>query len=170
MKTKHVFESRIISDSMRPLIRKGDLTIAEPCKKPKIGDIVLFKLDKEMIIGNKKTRYITHRLVGMKKARNKNILLEKGDSALCCNMLPEKCAVGRITAIKNKERTIDLHKGVWKFYTKAMKITSIAEHNIFNSLMPLTSRMPKIINKAMLKSMYIIKIMQYKTACLLDHK
>lgn len=95
---------RVISDSMRPVITRGDRVMVEKTDagKYRLGDIVVFR---------KNGLLVTHRIIGKREYQGRYYFLEKGDADLQTNLLPIEDIIGRVNSIKKAKRTIRTTSG-----------------------------------------------------------
>ena len=90
---------KVISDSMRPLVQRGDRVLVEKAfpDKVRFGDIAVFRRNGQLII---------HRVLGKREFIGKHHFLEKGDAILHTSLVPANNIIGRVSVIKNSDRTI----------------------------------------------------------------
>ncbi len=103
----------ILSSSMNPTIKRGDLLIYEKKKNDDlnnlpIGTIIIYKLDKETIV---------HRIVGIYKEKNQVYYITKGDSN---------------NQADNKLVSTNQIKGIYKYHFKYLGYPSVILYKYFN--------------------------------------
>lgn len=97
------FRLRVISDSMRPLLRRGDEVIAEPIEPKALrwGDIAVIRRGAELI---------THRLI----ATDSGGWYLRGDDAIWVDeVVTAQEIVGHVIAIERAAQPIDLRRSPW---------------------------------------------------------
>ncbi len=108
---------KVASDSMYPLIGKGDQILVERStwKQVRFADIIVFRRNEQLV---------THRVLGKRKFNNERYFLEKGDAILESSLIPEGTLVGRVAAIKNSQRLIHPISGLGRLLQLALAGTS----------------------------------------------
>ncbi len=97
------FRLQVISDSMWPLLRRGDAVIAEPIEPTALrrGDIAVIRRGAELI---------THRLI----ATDSGGWYLRGDAAIWVDeVVTAQAIVGRVRAIERATQPIDLRRPPW---------------------------------------------------------
>ena len=90
-------------NSMFPCLRKGDISIVEPCNISDLlpGDIIVFKIDK---------KFIAHRLLKMIQTDNCTKLICKGDSCYKRDQaIDSNDLVGRISGFERGEKKVNFN-------------------------------------------------------------
>ena len=84
---------RVISDSMHPVIVRGNQVLVEitTINKVGFGDIIVFK---------KNGLLVTHRMLGKHRHKGEYYIQEKGDATLRTSLIPAKDIVGRVSRIR----------------------------------------------------------------------
>lgn len=94
-------------NSMQPLIYEGMEVAVKFCypKQISIGDIIAFERGKDTVV---------HRVIGRSKVDKIKVLIEKGDNNPNLGRLPEFNIMGKVIALKTKDKTIDITGHFWK--------------------------------------------------------
>ena len=87
----------VISDSMRPMITRGERVLVErvPPEKIRFGDIVVYKSNSILV---------THRVLGKHRQKGICYFLEKGDALLQTSLVPADKIIGRVNAVRRQAR------------------------------------------------------------------
>lgn len=87
----------VISDSMRPMITRGEWVLVErvPLEKIRFGDIIVYKSNGMLI---------THRVLGKRRQKDRYYFLEKGDALLQTSLVPGDRIIGKVNAVKRQAR------------------------------------------------------------------
>ena len=102
------FRFRVISGSMAPLIAAGDEIEVERAGADRLrrGDIVLYTTGGV---------FYTHRLLARRRREDATLLVTKGDASLNPDQpWGEEQFLGKVVAIRRKDRKIDLESGKWR--------------------------------------------------------
>ncbi len=107
---------KIISGSMAPMLRPGDIVKVRPLKPKESlqrGDIIVFQQSD----ANDPDLPLTHRLIGRSSAG----WLTKGDSRLLPDalMLPQ-AILGKVIAYQRGQRWVDLETPVWRYLNRTL--------------------------------------------------
>lgn len=91
--------ARVVSNSMYPLIERGDQVLVERAILHKVhfGDIAVFRRNGTLM---------THRVLRKCKFNGEYHFLEKGDATLQSSLVPAKNIIGWVIAIRNSGKTI----------------------------------------------------------------
>jgi signal peptidase I len=91
--------ARVVSNSMYPVIRRGDQVLVERARPDKVrfGDIVVFRQDEKLTV---------HRVIGKRKVGDEYHFQEKGDASLQSSLVPPKGIIGRVVNIRKQDKTI----------------------------------------------------------------
>ncbi len=93
---------KVISSSMEPMFRIGDMIFVETVKDGKIfiGDIIVFK--RKMSEGE----FVTHRVIGKRRINGELCFLEKGDRIDIANWIHEDAILGKVNTVKRNGKII----------------------------------------------------------------
>jgi hypothetical protein len=110
------YKLKIISNSMFPMLRSGDVVIVKP-RKPgesmQRGDIIVFR----QFDADDSGLPLTHRLIGRSSAG----WLTKGDFRLLPDVpLEPQALLGKVIAYQRGERRVDLDHPGWQFANLAL--------------------------------------------------
>jgi signal peptidase I len=96
--------AKVISDSMYPMIKKGYQVLVEKYSSERIrlGDIVTFKRNGHLIV---------HRVLKKYAIAGEGYFLEKGDATLVASRIPAGDIIGRVCAIKNSAKVVQITFG-----------------------------------------------------------
>jgi len=146
MKNKKLIRTDVVSNSMFPIIRAGDIIFAAPCKNPRMGDIVIFKLNKKVISGDRKVGYLVHRVIGTKMIKNKKCFVEKGDHCTPAWGFQDT-PIGKVIKVQHNGHIVNLNERRWKLYNKRMTLLSLLEYKVYTLTDPLFRMLPQNMNK-----------------------
>jgi signal peptidase I len=98
----------VISNSMNPLITRGDQVMVEivPAGKLHFGDIIVFKKDGLLV---------THRMLGKRKHEGDYHSLEKGDALLMTSLVPTGSIIGIVRKIRKLNGKTRNLTGIYRF-------------------------------------------------------
>jgi hypothetical protein len=96
-----------IGQSMRPLIVDGSSLALQFCKpdKIKLGHIIAFRRNKDTVV---------HRVIGFWNQGTQSYFIERGDNNPHCLLIEQESLLGRVIAIKYKNRTLSLKSPLWR--------------------------------------------------------
>ena len=118
---------RVISESMAPLIAAGDEIAVEQAGADRLrrGDIVLYT------VGG---AFHTHRLLARRRHGSATLLVTKGDTSLNPDQpWREEQLLGKVVAIKRRDRTIDLGGGKWRAMNRLLGILAVLQVAAFRA-------------------------------------
>jgi signal peptidase I len=102
---------RVVSDSMLPLIRRGDSVFIQPAtaQEIRVGDIAAFESSGDLII---------HRIVNTQQAKGSIRLLQLSDVELLPSWVKEQAVVGKVVLVRRQQRQIDLRRSIAQWWGK----------------------------------------------------
>lgn len=102
---------RVASDSMLPLIRRGDSVFIQPAtaQEIRVGDIAAFESSGNLII---------HRIVNTQQVTGSIRLLQLSDAELLPGWVKEQAVVGKVVLIRRQQRQIDLRRSIAQWWGK----------------------------------------------------
>lgn len=110
---------RVVSDSMWPVIKKGDQVLVEkvPWDKVRFGDIVVFRRAGNLAV---------HRALGKRQMNGQWYLVEKGDALLWPGLVPAGEVVGRVLSIQSSRNTTNAISGCGRILQLALALQCYA--------------------------------------------
>jgi signal peptidase I len=119
--------SRVISNSMYPVIKRGDRVLVESARSDKVrfGDIIVFK---------KNGKLLTHRALGKRELNGQYHLLEKGDANLVYTFIPAHRVIGRVTVISNSGRNFQTISGTGRLLQLILACISFSSLRLWAAL------------------------------------
>ncbi|HYK85877.1 MAG TPA: S24/S26 family peptidase [Ktedonobacteraceae bacterium] len=102
---------RVASDSMLPLIRRGDSVFIQPAtaQEIRIGDIAAFESSDNLVI---------HRIVSTQQVTGSIRLLQLSDVELLPSWVKEQAVVGKVVLLRRQQRQIDLRHPIAQWWGK----------------------------------------------------
>ncbi len=99
---------RVASNSMFPLLRKGDEVYIQPAQayEIRLGEITAFETSSGLII---------HRIISIQHTPTGIRLLQMSDVELLTSWVKEQAVVGRVISIRRENRQIDLQSSIAKW-------------------------------------------------------
>ena len=84
---------KVISDSMRPLMREGDQVLVESTRQDAVhfGDIVVFERTGQLTV---------HRVIGKRVVGRQMNIIEKGDATLQPSLVPAVSIIGKVLVVR----------------------------------------------------------------------
>lgn len=116
----------VVSDSMRPLMRKGDVVLvrAIPGSDIQVGDVVLLQVGDQMV---------SHRLIGMRG----HFVQTKGDAALGMDPpVQTDRLLGVVRVVYRDKLEIDLSLPTWQRISRLVAIIGLWESGLWHILHP----------------------------------
>lgn len=133
------FQLKVISDSMWPLLRPGDLINVQPSHGSilKRGDIIVYVV-KNSQDGLGKEDWIVHRLVG----KHDQDWLLKGDNRRTFDPpIPNSDILGRVIQINHKQNWTDLRRFPWNWLNRWLGFSHFGYGILFTHLRRLWGRL-----------------------------
>jgi hypothetical protein len=99
---------RVASNSMFPLLRKGDEVYIQPAQvcEIRLGEIVAFETSSGLVI---------HRIIAIEHTPTSMRLLQMSDVELMASWVKEQAVVGRVVSVRSKSKQIDLQSPIAKW-------------------------------------------------------
>ncbi len=119
--------ARVVSDSMYPVIRRGNQVLVEKAFLDKIrfGDIVVFKRGGMLTI---------HRSIGRREIGGRYHFLEKGDANLQAKLIRAKSIIGRVTLIRTIGGPLRVIHGSGRWLQLALACISYTSFHLWTIL------------------------------------
>lgn len=137
---RNVLRFRAHGGSMYPFVRDGDVLQVEPVRlsSVRVGDVVLFQ--------DAEDRLTVHRVIGIRRDRNRVALVTKGDSSCRPDspVYPEQI-LGRLTSVSREGKTLYMSGG-WR----------AVANRLWAWLSPFSAqlhRLPRVVGYAALKAL-----------------
>ncbi|RJQ69909.1 MAG: hypothetical protein C4519_21505 [Desulfobacteraceae bacterium] len=126
---------RLLSNSMRPLIRAGDRVLVQRLGAAdlKRGDIILFRTGADIAV--------THRALKIFRMNDETFVLQKGDGGPGAGVIHGSCVVGRITVVQRNGKVIDLHTGWPRLRNFLLGVKNMALYRVEEYLFVLGKRL-----------------------------
>jgi len=110
----------VLSDSMGPLLRTGDHVLIQSIMPDNIkpGDIIVFKNSDKLIV---------HRII--RKFNNNGLLfLQKGDNTTNAGIVKSEDILGRVVAVRKRNKTICLNDSTWQMVNRILTCFSFTAY------------------------------------------
>jgi signal peptidase I len=100
----------VLTGSMAPLIHPGNQVLvgSVPGDEISFGDIIVFKRNESLYV---------HRVINKRRTPSGLRFVEKGDATYYYGLVNANQVIGRVTAVRGRQRTFDLASPISKFTT-----------------------------------------------------